>query len=293
MRNRTIIDIDDFIAKIAASESHALSGSFKDEKEELKVITILSDDQFKLYMETFFYYYKMVVLDPGDPEDLEDKIIDQFNALWLSFQVEEQENIDKLLASYYWDYIPVYNYDRYEDWQQVRTGYETDKRTLDYAQRDETTTDKGSEKHTKTYAGSYKDTNVNGQTSVTNEVATMDTQVETPDPDDRWSYESRSTTPQVTDTVERTYTNYSETDAIKYSPDNDTREHKTTYGTHKDQDDNTHTYNDVKDKHTGHMYGNIGVTTSVQMATEEFNFRVHELGYEFLKRFCDKNMFML
>ena len=100
MRNRKIIDIDDFITKIAASQPHELSGSYVDDKEELKVITILSDDQFKLYMETFFYYYKMVVLDPEDPEDMEDKIIDQFNALWLSFQVEEPDNIDKLLASY-------------------------------------------------------------------------------------------------------------------------------------------------------------------------------------------------
>lgn len=293
MRRRMMIDVDDYMGRISQSEKHTLSGMFKNEKEEEKVITILSDDQFKLYMETFFYYYKMLIKEPEDPEELDQKVIDQFNAMWLSFQVEEQENINKMLASYYWEYVPVYNYDRYEEWDQTKNGNETHNRTLDYKQHIDTETDSGSESHTKDYSGSYKDTHVNGATTNTNEVATMDTQVETPDPEDRWSYENRSSTGQFTDTDERTYTNYQEKETIKYSPNNDTREHKTTFGAHTDTDNLTDTYNNVHDNHVGHMYGNIGVTTSVQMATEEFEFRVHELGYEFLKRFCDRCMFML
>jgi hypothetical protein len=96
--------------------------------------------------------------------------------------------------------------------------------------------------------------------------------------------DNRSTVNSVTNFTERTYSAYNETNERTYT--NHKVEHSE--ATHKDEHDNTHTYDDVTDVHDGRMFGNIGVTTNVDMINQELEMRVHNLGYEFMKRFFDK-----
>lgn len=321
MKNkRLLVNLDDYIEEIGVSREHALSGSYKDEEGNLKTVTVLSDKQFKDYFEYKFYNYNMWI---RDTEEIEASIIKKFNSLWVAFLAEEQENLNKLVASYYWKYVPVYNYDRYEDTKDIRSGSETnntehvytqysdnDKTTGSYKDVEQpegtttvTTKPTGSYKDTTTPHGSYKDTTITGAKDEQNKVATMDSS----------TYErgSQFVTTQTTDSTERTYDGFNEDtertfnqyqseektafqgykNTVERTYTNYDIEHK--HGSHTDEDNTTIEYEDVTNEHTGHMYGNIGVTTSVQMATEEFNFRIHELGYEFLKRFFDKNAFMI
>ena len=321
MKNkRLLVNLDDYIEEIGGSREHALSGSYEDEDGKLKTVTVLSDKMFKDYFEYKFYNYNMWI---RDTEDIEASIIKKFNSLWIAFLAEEQENLNKLVASYYWKYVPVYNYDRFEETHDVRSGSETNNTDHVFAQFSDNDKTTGSYKDVETPEGttttttkptgiytennhpegSYKDTTTTGAKDEQNKVATMDSS----------SYErgTQFVTTQTIDTVERTfddYNNYTDHSFDDYQEEVKTAfqgyknttertftnydiEHK--HGSHTDQDNTPSEYEDVTDEHTGHMYGNIGVTTSVQMATEEFNFRIHELGFEFLKRFFDRNAFMI
>lgn len=303
MKIRKLIQIDDFLDALYESQPHELSGSFDDEDGEKKTITILNDEMFQAYTENMFYSYCFVMKD-YDPEDLESKFIDKFNSLWKIFQIENRENIDKILNGYYWDYVPVYNFDRRELWEEIRTGNETDNTSHIIAKQKETNTTTGG--YTDTYkptgkvedknvpSGQIQDSTVYGQLQTTVNKATMDSSI--------YERGTQETTNQRTDTNTRSYLNsYNETNTRSYL-DNYQEENKRVYNTqkdvkdidaHTDQDNRTLTYNDVKDKHEGHLYGNIGVTTNVQMIKEELDLRIHNLGYEFLKRFFDKFAVML
>lgn len=272
-RPRILIDLDEYIDAICESETHTLSGTFMDDEDNEQIINVLSDDMFRNYFNYFFYSYSMVSVEPLN----DDIIIDAFNNFWNIFQNEEQENIDKIVQGYYWDYVPVYNYDRTEHWVDVKSGSESDDGETKYGATSGSDTTTGKITDTNTPAGSYRDTTSNGQTVRTDQVATMDSQ-------DNFMNDNRSTVNAVTNYTERTYSAYSETNERTYT------NHKVQHSeaTHKDEHDNTHTYDDVTDVHDGRMFGNIGVTTNVDMITQELEMRVHNLGYEFMKRFFDK-----
>lgn len=286
------------MSDIMDSQPHILSASFLDQDEEKQVINVLDNDMFKSYFEYFFFSYNMISFR----ELTDEEIISRFNNMWRIFQLEEKPNLEKIVQGYYWDYVPVYNYDRIEKWTDVRTGNETDARKLDYALKEQNTKTTGSYKDETTPdgimivenkpEGSYTDSSTIDDIVSLNDVATMDSA--------DYRAKEKSTTQTHTDDTTRTYSDYSETQTTTFDEYSSTTER--TYenfniqvkdNAHLDKDDNTHTYNDVTDTHDGHLYGNIGVTTNVQMIEGEFGLRVHQLGYEWLKKFFDKYFIML
>lgn len=278
MIKRIVVDLDDYVDSICNSENHELIGSFKDAEGVERVINVLSDDMFKEYFENRFYSYNMTL---KDTDDIETAIINKFNKLWGIFQIENVENLNKIVAGYYWDYVPVYNYDRTEEWKDVRSGNETDNTNLIYAEHTDEDGFSGSYKDTNTPSGSYRDTTHNGEATRTDKSATMDT--------DSFQNNTQSVVSQVENYNERTYNQFHEDSERTYNNYKET--HKKAQ--HTDQNNTTKTYNNVTDIHEARLFGNIGVTTNVDMIEQEFSLRIHMLGYEFMKRFFDKFAFML
>lgn len=290
MKNRIIINLADHMAEIMNSQPHILSTKFKDENEEMQYINVLDDNMFKSYFEYFFYSYSMISFKELSNEE----IIFRFNNMWRIFQMEEKENLEKIVQGYYWDYVPVYNFDRTERWKDVRTGSEDDdhgekesneKTTGSYK---DVTTPEGTTIVTNKPEGSYKDESYNADLITKNDVSTMDSQ--------NYRSKDKTTTDAHTDHVERTYNNYQEMTTTEYEDAKSTTER--TYNNYNMQrKDNeytdTHTYNEVTDTHEGRLFGNIGVTTNTQMIEGEFGLRIHNLGYEWIKKFFDKYFVML
>ena len=298
MKNKIIIDLADHMGGIMESQAHILSTKFIDQDEEEQVINVLDNNMFKSYFEYFFFSYSMICFRSLTDEE----VITRVNDMWRIFQIEEKPNLEKIVQAYYWEYVPVYNYDRTEKWTDVRTGNETDARKLDYAKKEQNTKTTGSYKDETTPEGvsivttepegSYKDESHIDDLITKNDVATMDSA--------NYRAKDKNTVDEHTDYTERTFDNYKETVTTEYDEAKTTTER--TYDdynvqvkedAHLDKDDNTHTYNDVTDTHTARMFGNIGVTTNMDMINQEFEGRCHELGYEFMKKFFDKYFIMI
>lgn len=298
MKNRVVIDLCDYMSDIMYSEPHILSTKFKDQDEEEQVINVLDNNMFKSYFEYFFYNYSMISFKELTSEE----VIFRFNNMWRIFQHEEKENLNKIVQGYYWDYVPVYNYDRTEKWTDVRTGNETDARKLDYDKKETNTKTTGSYKdvetpdgvtiQTVTPEGEKSTSTIYGQDVNFHEVSTMDSA--------NYRSKDKDTRNTRTDTTTDSFDNYAETTTNTFDDFTNTTER--TFDNYNvqvkedarlDKDDNTHTYNDVTDTHNGRMFGNIGVTTNVDMIEGEFKLRVHNLGYEWLKKFFDKYFIMI
>lgn len=290
MKNRIIIDLADHMSDIIDSQPHILSTRFKDENEEIQYINVLDDNMFRSYFEYFFYSYSMISFK----ELTDNEIIFRFNNMWRIFQMEEKENLEKIVQGYYWDYVPVYNYDRTEHWTDIKTGSEDD----EYGEKEnnekttgsykDVTTPEGKTIVTNAPEGSYKDESYNADLITKNDVSTMDSQ--------NYRSKDKTTTDSHTDYVERTYNEYQEMTTTEYEDAKSTSER--TYNNHNiqridNEHTDTHTYNEVTDTHEGRMFGNIGVTTNVQMIEGEFGLRIHNLGYEWIKKFFDKYFVML
>lgn len=290
MKNRIIIDLADYMSDIMDSQSHILSTKFEDENEELQYINVLDDNMFRSYFEYFFYSYSMISFK----ELTDEEVIFRFNNMWRIFQMEEKENLEKIVQGYYWDYIPVYNYDRTERWTDIRTGSEDDdkgkkesntKTTGSY--KDETTPE-GVTIQTKDTSGGYVDTDTQDEDAITHQVATMDSP--------NWRNKEKEIYDENVNTVRREYEDLEEKTVTEYDEAKTTTERTFTNYNIQVKDDgykDTHTYNEVTDTHDGKIFGNIGVTTNTQMIEGEFNLRIHNLGYEWIKKFFDKYFVML
>jgi hypothetical protein len=278
MKNRMLLDLGDYIAEIEASQPNELAGFYKDQDDVQQVVNVLDNDMFKTYFENFFYSYSYVTIkrDVNASE-----VVEAFNNMWKIFQIEQMPNINKLVQAYYWDYVPVYNYDRTEKWTDVRSGSETDEGSDTFGKKDNKDVSSGKYKDTNTPSGSYRDTTQNGATTRTDKEATMDTS--------SFQNKAQSEVGSVTNYNERTYNQYKEETERTF----DNYQQRHTEEEREDLHGNEHTYHDVTDIHDARMYGNIGVVTNMAMIQEEFEGRVHSLGYEFLKRFFDKFFVMV
>ena len=278
------------MSDIIESETHSLSVTFKDQEENDKVINVLDNDMFKNYFEFFFYSYNMISFR----ELTESDIVERFNTMWRLFQIEEKPNLEKIVAAYYWEYVPVYNYDRTEKWTDIRTGSEDDdkgkkesntKTTGSY--KDETTPE-GVTITTKDTSGGYLDTDTQDEDATEHQVATMDSPT--------WRNREREVFDENINTLRREYEDLEEKTTVEYDEAKNTTERTFNNYNIQVKDDaykDTHTYNEVTDTHEGHLFGNIGVTTNMDMIEQEFTGRVHELGYEWMKKFFDKYFVML
>lgn len=277
MKHRVLIDLGEYISGIESSQPHELAGFYVDNEDIQHNINVLDDEMFKTYFENFFYSYCHI----GLKEMTETEVINVFNNMWSIFQIEQAPNINKIVQAYYWDYVPVYNYDRTEEWTDVRTGSETDEGSDTFGAKDGKTVTSGAYKDTNTPSGSYRDTTSNGATTRTDKVATMDSS--------SFQNNAQSEVAAVTNYNERTFNQYKEETERTFTNYQERR----TEETREDEHGNEHTYHDVTDTHKARMFGNIGVTTNMTMIQEEFEGRIHSLGYEFLKRFFDKYFVMV
>lgn len=287
---RLLYPLCDHMADIMESQPHILSAKFTDDNEEEKVINVMSNDMFKSYFEYFFYSYCMITFRVLT----DNEIVNRFNDMWRLFQVEEKPNLDKIVKAYYWDYVPVYNYDRTEKWTDIRTGSEDDdkgkkesntKTTGSY--KDETTPE-GVTIQTKDTSGGYVDTDTQDEDAITHQVTTMD--------NPNWRNKEKEIYDENVNTLRREYEDLEEKTVTEYDEAKTTTERTFNNYNVQVKDDaytDTHTYNEVTDTHEGRMFGNIGTTTSMQMINEEFEGRIHELAYEWLKKFFDKYFIMM
>ena len=170
---------------------------------------------------------------------------------------------DKLYKTTVLEYDPIENYNRIEEWEETGTGTATETGT-------DTTSDTG--KETGTGTGSSSGTNnsdtTNAGTSTLSNVA-FNTDV-------------------FKDTSKQTDSNTSKNDTKTTSTMSTSFENNTTKSA--TQTRNTKRGENNKVKHTGHIHGNIGVTTSQQMIQSEREvalFNIYDVIIsDFKAKFC-------
>lgn len=136
------------------------------------------------------------------------------------------------------NFSPIENYDRYEDITTIRSGNENTEFAKD-----------GTETETTTTTGNVINSLKNNQTETTKN-------------------EPTSYTTNLVDTSTTAYSGDADTNTTSYDNLKNTKENSYT----NRKDTTTHTYNDITDKHSAHIHGNIGVTTATAMMTEYVDF---------------------
>lgn len=211
------------------------------------------------------------------------------------WSAKNQYTFEHVAKIYEASYSPIENYDRYEDISTTTdrkvkddtTGIGTKKETIN--NNSTVTTDSDTtDTHTTSHTGS--DTNAvthTGYDTTDVETTTSAYDASTYEPD---SKTSTTYTPGATDTT--TFTPGS-TDTVTGGTTEDTT--VTNNGTSsRNTTSNSTTNKDVaeseKVKHTGHLRGNIGVTTATQMETEEYEFIKNYNPYDFISGLFENDL---
>ena len=291
MSKRMTVKLEDYIDVINASMEHTIIGRYTDDDGELHIETLLSNDLFKEYLDSYYWErsYPVKVVE----DDVDTSVITSFNAKWNAYLEENSHNFDRIAEALYTDYNPLYNYNKMQHTVNIRTGSETDNRTLNKGAETEGLTKSGSENHNRQYgaaehnrteSGQITDQHSVGQRETTSDVATMDTNTYQPT--------GRVSEAAAVDTDTRSYTAHNiketaatrtDTEAITY---NNYQEQRNS-SARQDTDNNTKTYNSVKDDFTDDTKGNIGVMESVTMIESELRLRKRQIGLELMAEFIN------
>lgn len=289
---RMKVMIDDYIEEVEQGE-HVIIGSFTDESGATISITLLSDAQFDLYTEEMFFDRYLPIRYDEDTQILSNVVQADFQRKWNAWLEDNDHNFDRIAEALYTDYNPLYNYNKMQHTVNVRTGSESDNRTFNKGVETEGLTKSGSENHNRVYgaaehnrteSGTITDQHSVGQRETTSSVATMDTNTYQPT--------GRVSEASAVDTDTRSYTahNVKDTDATKTDTEaitfNNYQENRNS-SSRQDTDNNTKTYNNVRDDFTDETKGNIGVMESVTMIESELRLRSKSIGMELLHRFYD------
>ena len=211
------------------------------------------------------------------------------------WSAKNQYTFEHVAKIYEASYSPIENYDRYEDINTTTdrkvkddtTGIGTKKETIN--NNSTVTTDSDTtDTHTTSHTGS--DTNAvthTGFDTTDVETTTSAYDASTYEPD---SKTSTTYTPGATDTT--TFTPGS-TDTVTGGTTEDTT--VTNNGTSSRNTTSNSTTNkgvteNEKVKHTGHLRGNIGVTTATQMETEEYEFIKNYNPYDFISGLFENDL---
>lgn len=167
-------------------------------------------------------------------------------------------------------YDPIYNYDRYEEWTDngTDTGNIT-KHGTDSGTITDSGTDTGTINHTTTDTGTLTNSGTTGNDESSSSSGQTDTLVNAYNNntlvEDGQSKSTQSATSKSSGT-----SNNTETHNLSGS-DNETRNLKNGNQNLRDLESSNNENRDLatSDTHSGHMYGNIGVTTSQQMLESE------------------------
>jgi hypothetical protein len=174
------------------------------------------------------------------------------------------DNIARMLAAVGSDYNPIYNYDRFEDYTDDMERTETGKRSTSGIEN--INTDHEGERS----ESNSENTSGNDTATAINDVSAFNDGDYQPSSKNTNTGEARNETTGQIDVAD----GY-----------NDTTKH-TTFG-----DEKNDVTGDEKRTHKGHLYGNIGVTTTMAMILEEMRLRQNVNIYDviaeiFCKEFC-------
>lgn len=191
----------------------------------------------------------------------------------LRFFKEHEKQFARMWIALNLDYNPIYNYDRYEDWSDTLDG------EVNHTGEDtKTIKPDGSETLDTEQKGTEKtQTTPHGSESVTNENITAGTQTTTVagENSSTW-YNSEKVETEVPKTKTTTEygngTRYDESE-LSFGSGNNSRHTITTTSFQNRETEDKDVYNskvetDNTNTHKGHLYGNIGVTTSASMVRE-------------------------
>lgn len=196
------------------------------------------------------------------------------NEMWDSWKAERQLSWERIYNALTIEYNPIENTDRHE------TITDTTKHTgTEGTEEQGTLTKTGSDTLTKT--GSSTNNTTLNSTVTSTQIAT-----------NKEAAFNNYTSPTVDNITDSTDTNKtSGGDTVKI--ENNLEDKNTHDTTDKNVVSATKTYNTTDTyTHSNHTHGNIGVTTNVQMLTEELAFRrEHTLFNEFVKPFLDAVFF--
>ncbi len=223
------------------------------------------------------------------------QIPDRFKIMATHFFEKNESNFIKMWIALNMDFNPIFNYDRYEESEDINS-YNSDmtKSGSESDQGDSTLTKSGAETHKiDNSTGNYKikekvaetETNFKNLSSDSNSVKYRgisadnigNSQVTTAGSYVAESMETETAIPTKTELLQGTNPGETSYSGVGYEVDIYGKD-VNTIADRKDKTevDMEHKYNNVKDAHTGHddlnhsahMYGNIGVTTSTAMIKE-------------------------
>ena len=215
-------------------------------------------------------------------------VLKQAIKFWSLSRLSQWERMVLALSE---EYNPLHNFDRYEEWEDTDTGTgsATDTKT---GSATDTKTGSGQTGHnsTLTKAGTVTTDENEGIDTTTSESGSSQTDVA--------GFNSASYAPKDKTTGSSSGSGGSdrELDSTVTTAGTDTlaetgTSSNTETATHSNTETATHSNTDHKTgSHEGHLYGNIGVTTSMQMLTEELKGRHTDIYQiivdEFKRQFC-------
>lgn len=202
--------------------------------------------------------------------------LDRFIEIFREWLAEHQSDNDRICKAWLAEYNPIHNYDRNED---STDSVAYDGRISETETGEQTETVKG--KITHTY-GEAEDQYINAEhKTTTKQRQGVEMSVSTYDSADKNVEKSEPTNQQLGD---ETVTDAA-TDKIKRLERTDTDEQVT-------PDKSTITGGHTN-SHGAHEYGNIGITTTQQMITAEYELRIRALALRLLDNFCKEKLFIL
>lgn len=259
---------------------------FEIASENDESITPLYDDIELFNGGTFFEQ----TIEPIDKDLLIDQIIEDYGDLFVLRQIPNRfkrisdnffkknyKNFAKMQIALQMDFNPIYNYDRYEEWTDTNEGNQI---RVDSQEYTDTRNIKptGTETLETSQSGSEKTTNTPRTSQTTTQSTTSNgetvTQVSAYNSSNTWDNSQKVTTTNPTiQTVQSAPTGQDETE-ITFAGRKTTT--STTFVTRNTEDKFEHTFDGGTDRtdhesegtHSGHLYGNIGVTTSTAMIKE-------------------------
>ena len=209
-------------------------------------------------------------IDAIDPDILYVELMDRYGELLIygmnpdnfkiasdNFFKKNYKNFAKMQIALQLDFNPIYNYDRYEEWKDTTDDLHT-KHIVPTGKETLKTKQEGKEKTETTPTGTEKVEVSNGtdQGEVTTQVSAYNSQ-------HTWDNKEKVTTTIPETSTETSFENRKDTNELSFTDRFTTTE--TTFDNRDTKDEDV-----LKDdhRHEGHLYGNIGVTTSTAMIKE-------------------------
>ena len=232
-------------------------------------------------------------IDPIDVDIIESEIIERYGELLTyrqnpesfkklsdNFFKKNYKNFAKMQIALQMDFNPIYNYDRYEKWTDNRESkpgaiYE-DTRTISPEGQEKLETEQDGHEKTKTTPTGYQEVSVTSDASgdTTTQVSAYNSS--------NWENQQK-VTQSVPETTTKTSFSSNRQDETDLSFQDRLTTTTTTFINRKTVDKFKHDYLsgvDTDDNtHDGHLYGNIGITTSTAMIKEIlelYNFDIYK-----------------